>query len=156
MGVGIFHQMVAAAVDDPEYGNPTLPPIWADQYSVGLVRRAGRRLSLDTTFYYVRRHDLPVPPACSPPTGRSARTALELILKHEFTERFFGWIAYTLSRSEQTAYAVNAPMLAAPGGTTRTAKPPTWFPTDFDQTHNLIWSPATSCGPGGCGRASAW
>ena len=37
---------------------------------------------------------------------------MELILKHEFTERFFGWLAYTLSRSEQTVYALNAPMQA--------------------------------------------
>ena len=41
---------------------------------------------------------------------------MELILKHEFTERFFGWIAYTLSRSEQTVYAFNAPMLSDGGG----------------------------------------
>ena len=66
------------------------------------------KLSLDTTFYYVERHNEPVAVAGGfAPTGRQRSYGMELILKHEFTQRFFGWIAYTLSRAEQTAYAVN-------------------------------------------------
>ena len=63
---------------NPQYGNPNLPPIWADQYS----RRAScaaftDKLTLDTTFYYVRRHDQPVPAAAAsrPTATRARRTA---------------------------------------------------------------------------------
>ena len=78
------------------------------------------------------------PPFKSGGEGRSY--GLELIMKHEFTERFFGWLAYTLSRSEQTVYALNAPMQ---GGEVVVQDPtqlkPTWFPTDEDgDTRGLL------------------
>ena len=61
---------------------------------------------------------MPVPPrAVHVGDGQGRSYGMELILKHEFTERFFGWISYTLSRSEQTVYAVNAPMQRDTGGT---------------------------------------
>ena len=41
-GAGIFHQMVDPQLLNPQLGNPHLPPIWADQYSVGFVRTAAR------------------------------------------------------------------------------------------------------------------
>jgi hypothetical protein len=138
-GVGIFHQMPEPQLLDPMGGNPHLPPIWADQYSVGFIRDMWQRVSLDTTFYFVRRHDLPVPPAPFTPDGKGRAYGMELILKREFSERFFGWIAYTLSRSEQTTYSVNAPMTGTTVGSLQngTTNPP-YFPTDFDETHNLI------------------
>ncbi|HSZ82021.1 MAG TPA: TonB family protein [Polyangia bacterium] len=140
-GVGIYHQMQEPQLLDPHYGTPSLPTIWADQYSVGFVRLLTSKLSLDTTFYYVRRHDEPVSDAGGgfSPTGRERSYGMELILKHEFTDRFFGWIAYTLSRSEQTANTVNGTSGNQGAGTLQTgASTTTWYPTDFDQTHNLI------------------
>jgi len=139
-GAGIYHQMVDPQLLSPKYGNPNLPPIWADQYSVGFLNKLYEKLTLDATLYYVRRHDQPVPP---PPflnhNGEGRSYGLEMILKHELTERFFGWISYTLSRSEQTVYALNAPMQSNGGGLQDpTAVKPQWFPTDYDQTHNLI------------------
>jgi TonB family protein len=138
-GAGIFHQMVDPQLLNAELGNPNLAPIWADQYSAGFVRTLRDKLTLDTTLYYVRRHDLPVPPPPFTSDGRGRSYGMELILKHDFTERFYGWIAYTLSWSEQTVYAVGAPM-----GMNMNVQDPnaprqaTWFPTDFDQRHNLI------------------
>ena len=139
-GAGIYHQMVDPQLLSPAYGNPNLPPIWADQYSIGFLRRLYPKLTLDTTLYYVRRHDQPIPPPPFKSGGEGRSYGMELILKHEFTERFFGWIAYTLSRSEQTVYALNAPMLGDGGGGLQdpTARRAKWFPTDFDQLHNLI------------------
>src|SRR5205814_1688914 len=96
--------------------------------------------SLDTTFYYVLRHDQAVPATPGfTANGRGRSYGMELILKHEFTERFFGWIAYTLSRAEQTADTVNG---TGGGGMMGTLQMPganiqTWYPTAFDQTHNL-------------------
>ena len=139
-GAGIFHQMVEPQLLNPEVGNPHLPPIWADQYSVGFLHNVTQKITLDTTLYYVRRHDLPVPPPPFTSDGRGRSYGAEFILKHDFTERFFGWISYTLSRSEQTVYAVNAPRQNSVDGTVQGTGQgqPTWFPTDYDQTHNLI------------------
>jgi TonB family protein len=139
-GAGIYHQMVDPQLLNPQLGNPNLPPIWADQYSVGFLRQIIDKVTLDTTLYYVRRHDMPVPPPPFTSNGQGRSYGMELILKHEFTERFFGWIAYTLSRSEQTVYAVNAPMQSGMDGTLQDPTKTTvkWFPTDYDQTHNLI------------------
>jgi TonB family protein len=139
-GVGIYHRMQEPQLLDPKYGTPTLPPIWADQYSVGFINFFTDKLSLDTTFYYVRRHDQAVPATPGfTATGRGRSYGMELILKHEFTERFFGWLAYTLSRAEQSADSVNGVgggngmgSLQMPGSNTQT-----WYPTAFDQTHNL-------------------
>jgi hypothetical protein len=141
-GVGIFHRMQDPQLLDPKYGTPGLPPIWADQYSLGFVRQLTDKISLDTTFYYLRRHDEAVPVVGGfAPTGRGRSYGMELILKHAFTERFFGWIAYSLSRAEQTVYTVNGPSTSNMGmGTLQMpgAQSVTWYPTDFDQTHNLI------------------
>ena len=115
-GAGIYHQMVDPQLLNPQLGNPNLPPIWADQYSVGFLRTLREKLTLDTTLYYVRRHDQPVPPPPFTSSGQGRSYGAELILKHDFTERFFGWVSYTLSRSEQTVYAVNAPMFREGGG----------------------------------------
>jgi hypothetical protein len=90
----------------------------------------------------VQRYDIPVPVAGMPPfeaTGRQRSYGLELILKHDFTERFYGWLAYTLSKSEETATAVGGASTADPNALQDpNAIKPIWTPTAFDQTHNLI------------------
>ena len=139
-GAGIFQRMQDPQFLDQKYGNPNLPPIWADQYSLGFVRLLTDKLTLDTTFYYVRRHNEAVAVAGGfDASGRGRSYGMELILKHAFTERFFGWIAYSLSRAEQTVYTVNGASTSNMGvGTLQTGMPTaTWYPTDFDQTHNL-------------------
>ena len=110
-GAGIYHQMVDPQLLNPQFGNPNLPPIWADQYSVGFLRTLRRQADAghDAVLRAPPRH-AGAAGAVHVGDGQGRSYGLELILKHEFTERFFGWIAYTLSRSEQTVYAVNAPM----------------------------------------------
>ena len=141
-GVGIFHQMPEPQLLNPAYGNPHLPPIRAEQYSIGFERRLRPALGLEATGYFVRRHDQPVPPPPFTPSGQERSYGLEAILRHEFTARFYGWLAYTLSWSEQTAYGVNAAVQGNAGmggaGTVGQVAAPSWFPTDYDQRHNLI------------------
>ena len=141
-GAGIFHQMPEPQLLNAAYGSPGLPPIWADQYSVGFERRLRPALTVDATTYLVRRHDQPVPPPPFSPSGQERSYGLELIVKHEFTARFYGWLAYTLSWSQQTAYAVNAAQQSMPNlgnvGTVGATPSTAWFPTDYDQRHNLI------------------
>jgi hypothetical protein len=141
MGVGRFHRMQEPQLLDPNYGTPTLDPIAATQYSIGYMRYFTDKLSLDSTLYYVDRRGEAVPAANGfTDDGQSRAYGLELILKHEFTERFFGWIAYTLSRAEQTAYTVNGAGMGNFGALNdpNVAKN-TWYPTDFDQPQNLIF-----------------
>lgn len=141
-GAGIFHQMPEPQLLNPGYGNPDLPPIWADQYSFGFERKLMPALTLDTTAYFLHRHKQPVPPPPFTPSGESRSYGLEVIIKQEFTRRFYGWLAYTLSWSEQTAYAVNAAAQSSAGmdgaGTVGGSTSKTWYPTDYDQRHNLI------------------
>ena len=116
-GAGIFHQMPEPQLLNPQYGNPNLPPILAAQYSAGFERLLTQKLTLDATAYLVYRYDEPVPVAGLPPfspTGEQRSYGLEVILKHAFTDRFYGWLAYTLSRSEESASAVGAPMHRRP------------------------------------------
>jgi hypothetical protein len=136
VGAGIFHQPPQPQELDPAYGNPQLALLWSDQYHAGLEQGITRALSLDATVYYLRRHDLPLPSSRVDASGRIERYAsqgrgrsygLELRLRHEVTSNFYGWISYTLSRSEATTD------LPVPG-----QPPPPYTPTAFDQTHNLI------------------
>jgi TonB family protein len=136
-GAGIFHQPPQPQQLDAEFGNPKLPLIWSDQYHFGIEQGFTNALSLDATLYYLRRHALPVGSSRQGADGRIERYAgegrgrsygLELLLKHQVTANFFGWISYTLSRSEENVTLRGDPM-EAPG---------LWTPTQFDQTHNLI------------------
>ncbi len=53
--------------------------------------------------------------------GHGRAYGLEILLKHEITDNFYGWLSYTLSRSEVQPQ----PNLVVQ-------------PTAFDETHNLI------------------
>lgn len=139
-GVGIFHQPQQPQILDSVYGNPDLKTIWSDAYHLGFERRFSDVILLDTTFYFLRRHNLPVPERATnfSDQGRGRAYGMELLLRHDITRRFFGWISYTLSRSEQTDSSVGnfdgpGMMGAIPG-----QRPSTYYPTTFDQTHNFI------------------
>ena len=140
-GAGIFHQPQQPQILDPVYGNPHLKTIWADQYHAGFERRFSDAITLDTTFYFLRRHNLPVRNQAVnfDDSGQGRAYGVEVLLRHEITRNFFGWISYTLSRAEQTVPTVGnanfGPMGAPMPGT---AAGSTYFPTPFDQTHNLI------------------
>jgi TonB family protein len=139
-GVGEFHQPQEPQILDAAYGNPHLKPISADQYHLGFERRFTDAITLDTTFYYLRRHNLPVPdPGVHfTDSGRGRGYGMELLLRHEITRHFFGWISYTLSRSEQTAPTVGNTDAGGMMGAIRGQPNSTFYPTSFDQTHNFI------------------
>jgi TonB family protein len=135
LGAGIFHQPPQPQELDPEYGNPRLSLLWSDQYHAGIDQQITRALSLEATLYYLRRHDLPQPSSALADgrferyasSGRGRSYGLELRLRHAVTEHFYGWISYTLSRSQVTT---SLPTAAQPT--------PPYVPTGFDQTHNFI------------------
>ena len=136
-GAGIFHQPPTPVQLDSQFGNPELPLIWADQYHLGLEQGITEALSLDATVYYQRRHALPVGSSRAvadggleryAPDGKARAYGMEILLKHRPTRDFYGWIAYTLSRSEDRR-------LFGGEGTPSATR---YSPTEFDQTHNFI------------------
>jgi TonB family protein len=135
VGAGIFHQPPQPQQLDTQFGNPRLKLLWADQYHLGLDQTITRAISIEGTLYYLRRHDMPLPSSRLTAggferwasEGRGRSYGLEVRLRHAVTANFYGWISYTLSRSEATT---ELPVAGQPA--------PAYSPTQFDQTHNLI------------------
>ena len=136
--VGIYHQLPNPEFLDRVYGNPNLLLPWADQYQIGIERRFTEADELTATAFFVRRHDQPVASLDHfSSIGQSRAYGLELLLRHSITEHFYGWIAYTLSKSEVAGtLAEGIPM--GMNGMPRNGSDLSWRPGPFDQTHNLI------------------
>lgn len=122
---------------DQEHGDPGLPTTKATHYTLGYELNSGN-YSLDIQGYYNNRWNIPYNFAnetvsklseegtfiradssyiwSEDGVGRSY--GVELLLKRSRTEHFSGWLAYTLSKSEE-----------------KTSDE--YHPIDFDQTHNL-------------------
>lgn len=122
---GAYAQQVNGSYITEGVGNPDLNVETSAHYSAGLLYRITEALSLDLTAFYKDLFDL-VRPVDNPNirfdnrgTGRAY--GAELLLRHELTERLYGWIAYTWMRSERRD---------EPGEAMRVF--------DFDQTHNLV------------------
>jgi TonB family protein len=129
-GIGLFHQPPDLVIGSEDYGNPDLEFMSAIHYSLGIEQRFLQNFEIGLEGFYkdlnrvfrssddmVERDGETVPERYSnDATGRVY--GMEVELKHHPTERFFGWISYTLMRSERTE-----------DGVTRLF--------DFDQTHIL-------------------
>jgi len=137
--VGIYHQLPTPQFLDKEFGNPNLPLIWADQYELGFERRFTEVIDLSVTGFFVRRHELPVPSLDHfSANGRGRAYGLEFMLRHQVTAHFYGWIAYTLSKSETSGNLAEGIPMGPPSNVDRTGTDLAWHPGEFDQTHNLI------------------
>jgi TonB family protein len=131
-GVGLFHQEPDFGEDYPGFGNPKLHTEKAWHYSAGVEWEILPGLTLDTTLFYKSLFDLVSPtskttvdngvvtPLIYDNGGRGRVYGIETLLRREFSARFTGWIAYTLSRSERLD-----------SGST------TFRLFDYDQTHIL-------------------
>jgi hypothetical protein len=135
---GLYHQLPVGQFLDREFGNPDLALIWSEQYSAGVERQVTTAVHVDAVAYFLRRHDLPVPsPERFSSTGRGRGWGLEVLLRHEVTEHFFGWLAYTLSWSEETAPTAQEIISGVAGANPGRAEGDTYRPSAFDQRHNL-------------------
>ncbi len=115
----------------PNLGNPDLGAQLGAQYVVGYERKISSLVSADLEAYYNRQWDdatrpsnleLAADPSLPPYIGNGLAQmhGVELLLKHEQGKRFFGWLAYSLSRSERWNYDENQ-----------------WVLYNQDQTNNL-------------------
>lgn len=133
---GLYHQAPSLLYLTEEWGNPDLTEEGAWQYSVGAEHRIFRQLSLDLQLYYKRLFDLALPtdlvverdgqPVAKryESTGTGRAYGAELLLRWDPDGRFFGWIAYSLSRSKR-GESVSGGRLENDG-------------SQYDQPHNFV------------------
>ncbi len=112
--VGHYSQAPQAFYLDSQFGNPDLELNKAFQSSLGVEHKITPAISVDVTGFYNRRYDIAVAtgktvtgddglphPLRYVNDGLGRAYGVELMLRHEITANFFGWLSYTLSRSEQ-------------------------------------------------------
>lgn len=137
-GVGQYVELPDGQDTSEGIGNPNLRGEDSLHYSIGFEQQFTDAINLDVTAYYKTFDDLVTrasnldgasfdsalaaeagPGLLNQGEGRSY--GIEFLLRHDFSNRIFGWISYTLQRSERRD---------RPGDD--------WRLFDFDQTHNLI------------------
>lgn len=136
---GVFRQGPLAQNLGPTLGNPYLALSRSEQTVLGVEQQLLPKLLLDVQAFYNWRSELVVGSGTIVERdgarvrenfrngGTGQAYGLEVLLKQDITERFFGWIAYTLSRSEQRHDRLSDEAGKA-----------VYTPVSFDQTHNLI------------------
>ena len=129
---GLYHQAPQAEEIDERAGNPGLTPAAAQQYGAGLEGRLAESFSFRLEGFYQRRSSLVFTAEARAledgtiwnplflNSGRARSYGVELLLRRRLSRWFYGWISYTLSKTEE---------LARPGEQ--------WQPGPFDQTHVL-------------------
>ncbi|MCP4674120.1 MAG: TonB-dependent receptor [Deltaproteobacteria bacterium] len=142
-GLGLFHQVPSMEYVDKEYGNPDLEPIRAIHYSLGVEQELFDNVNLGVEGFYkdlanvltgsdeMVVRDGEMVPEHFASTGIGRIYGMEVMLKHEPTDRFFGWVSYTLMKSERKD---------VPDGN--------WRLFDHDQTHMLTAVASLNCGWG--------
>jgi TonB family protein len=136
-GAGLYHQSPEPLMYRlSEWGNPDLHEEGAWQYMIGAEHRIFGPITADLQLYYKSLFDLVLPTDAvierdgrlveerytNGGTGRSY--GAELLLRWNPGGRFFGWLAYSLSRSVRDQKVVGGTVM--PSGDA------------FDQPHNLV------------------
>jgi hypothetical protein len=129
---GVYHQAPQAEEIDERTGNPGLTPAAAQQYGLGVETRFAEAWTFRLEGFYQRRSSLVFtagPFALGNGTisnplflnsGRARSYGLEFLLRKRISRWVYGWISYTLSKTEE---------LGRPGEQ--------WQRGPFDQTHVL-------------------
>jgi hypothetical protein len=126
-GVGIFSQAPEFQQSDPTIGNPNLDPIQAVHVGAGWEYDAfpGVRFGVEGFYKYLWDRAIPTPNGEAPfyvtgGVGRIYGAEFSMHLRPATGRQYFGYLSYTLSRSERKD-GPNQP----------------WRLFDFDQTHIL-------------------
>ena len=116
-----------------QFGNPSLTYQRSLQYSVGVDQKLPLDVNLGVTLYDKYMYQLVTPTdALNPMTGQQLNLSnlgkgrsygMEVLLRRQIMRGFYGWIAYTLSRTTR----LDDPTLMTGG----------YHLYDFDQTHIL-------------------
>jgi TonB family protein len=128
VGWGLYHQPPAPADLSSVFGNPTLDIESAQHLLWGVEAGSPDIVSFEATAFETTSRNLAVrSPSPSPlvaqslvDTGIGRTRGLQVLVRKQLSKRLFGWLSYTLSRSER-ANAQGAP----------------YYLYDYDQTHVL-------------------
>jgi TonB family protein len=135
-GLGLYHQPPQMVFLTKEWGNPDLHQEGAWHSMLGVEQRIFGPLTLDLQLYYKRlfglalaTNEVVVRDGASVPLrytngGTGSSYGAELLLRWAAGGRFFGWLAYSLSRSVRDQQVVGGTIQA--GG------------EEFDQPHNVV------------------
>ncbi|HEX2959453.1 MAG TPA: TonB-dependent receptor [Chitinispirillaceae bacterium] len=131
--VGTYNQtpQPVGFVTHKVFGNPAHPATKARHITAGYEAQLTDLISVDVQVYHNAQWDIPDTYTSSEltenndlpsfiPEGKGRMYGLELLLRHDQGDRLFGWIAYSLSRSERFDRGENR-----------------WKLYGQDQTHNL-------------------
>ena len=123
--VGLYSQPPDPGAFSSVYGNPALHPQRATHYLLGFELEVTGTLHVEAEGFYKDLRDLVVMgevPGAAPLDGEGIGRAFggELLVRQQLARKFFGWVSYTLSRSERKDHADES-----------------WHPFQFDQTHIL-------------------
>jgi TonB family protein len=137
-GVGLYSQIPDLPEWNPQFGNPNVAPERALHTSLSFVQELPRSWSVELAAFYkyswdlaspstvvVRRDDGEVGLENFASRGRGRIVGGELFVRKQLSKKLFGWLAYTVSRSER--------LLPDDARTDQDD----WFLFDFDQTHVL-------------------
>ncbi len=123
--VGLYAQPPDPSAFSADFGNPNILPEHGTQYVVGAETELYPGLTAEIDLFWKNLRDLVVagehpgdPPLGNTGIGRAYGG--ELLIRQNLGKRLFGWLAYTLSRSERKDH---------PGEG--------WYPFEFDQTNIL-------------------
>ena len=127
-GGGIYGQPPDVADMSPVFGNPTVNLSRAVHISGGFSLKLRPTLTLETVGFYkylwdiVSRSELASPPVADALTQDGVGRAFggQVLLRQELTKGFFGWVTYSLIRSERRDHPDTS-----------------WRLFDYDQTHVL-------------------
>lgn len=126
-GAGVFHQPPEFQETDPVFGTPNLESNRSYHYAFGLEQELTRQIDVSLEGFY---KDLMNQVSRAPSQaigytynnlGSGYVVGFETLLKYKPDARFFGWLAYTLSRSIRKNSPDDEEYLF-----------------QYDQTHNLI------------------
>ncbi|HTB59475.1 MAG TPA: TonB family protein [Polyangia bacterium] len=115
-----------------QFGNPELTYQRSFQYSVGVDQKLPDDVNLGVTLYDKYMYQLVTPTDALSPTGQPLNLSnlgkgrsygMEVLLRRQIMRGFYGWVAYTLSRTTR----LDDPSLMTGG----------YHLYDFDQTHIL-------------------
>jgi TonB family protein len=103
-GFGYFHQPPEPRQTDPVFGTPGLYSNRALHYTLGVEQEFSQQVELSVEGFYkdLQRQVTAVPGVAGQEYGNDGLgyvIGLETLLKYKPDKRFFGWVAYTLSRS---------------------------------------------------------
>lgn len=144
--LGFYHQSPQSADLSAVFGNPKLGVERAFHLLAGSTYKITDQISFEEVFFYSKSNDLVTRNSSDTPAlaralvqqGEGRAYGVQVLLRHELTSRFFGWVSYTLMRSERKDNCAGSSTFVDPDGlapTVTSCVPGAWRLFDYDQTH---------------------